>query len=218
MKKVLALVLVALMMLALFACGKKEDVKPVEYQPIDPADAVSHKDFTSVYSKIGSKVTIDMVEEDKETGLAYVTVDGTKYELGMDFLSMARHPPMFTTNGGSSTFRDGTTSFPKFRFIPTSTSIFTTRRFRTSLQLLIGVPRTLSFLAHSRKVWQALSFSAALQIFPVLSVMPHSVSPAPAHPTLIYRSSPPVMTQLCPIQMAYSTGIWVLSQRFPLPL
>ena len=89
MKKVLALVLVALMMLALFACGKKEDVKPVEYQPIDPADAVSHKDFTSVYSKIGSKVTIDMVEEDKETGLAYVTVDGTKYELGMDFLSMA---------------------------------------------------------------------------------------------------------------------------------
>lgn len=89
MKKVLALVLVALMMLALFACGKKEDVKPVEYQPIDPADAVAHKDFTSVYSKIGSKVTIDMVEEDKETGLAYVTVDGTKYELGMDFLSMA---------------------------------------------------------------------------------------------------------------------------------
>lgn len=89
MKKVLALVLVALMVFALFACGKKEENKQVEYQPIDPADAVSHKDFTSVYSKIGSKVTIDMVEEDKETGLAYVTVDGTKYELGMDFLSMA---------------------------------------------------------------------------------------------------------------------------------
>ena len=89
MKKVLALVLVALMVFALFACGKKEEDKQVEYQPIDPADAVSHKDFTSVYSKIGSKVTIDMVEEDKETGLAYVTVDGTKYELGMDFLSMA---------------------------------------------------------------------------------------------------------------------------------
>lgn len=86
MKKVLALILVALMMLSLFACGKE---KPVEYQPIDPADAVSHKDHTSVYSEIGSKVTIDMVEEDKETGLAYVTVDGTKYELGMDFLSMA---------------------------------------------------------------------------------------------------------------------------------
>ena len=89
MKKVLALVLVALMVFALFACGKQqEDEKPVEYQPIDPADAVAHKDFTSVYSEIGSKVTIDMVEEDKETGLAYVTVDGTKYELGMDFLPL----------------------------------------------------------------------------------------------------------------------------------
>lgn len=87
MKKVLALVLVAFMLLSMFACGKTE--KPVEYQPIDPADAVAHEDYTSVYSKIGSKVTIDMVEEDEETGLAYVTVDGTKYELGMDFLSMA---------------------------------------------------------------------------------------------------------------------------------
>ena len=55
---------------------------------IDPADAVDHKDFTSVYEKIGSKVTIDMVTEDEE-GLAWVTVDGVKYELGMDFLSMA---------------------------------------------------------------------------------------------------------------------------------
>ncbi len=55
---------------------------------IDPADAVDHKDFTSVYDKIGSKVTIDMVTEDEE-GLAWVTVDGVKYELGMDFLSMA---------------------------------------------------------------------------------------------------------------------------------
>lgn len=59
------------------------------YQEIDLADVVEHKDFTSVYEMIGSKVTIDMVEEDEDTGLAYVTVDGVKYELGMDFLSGA---------------------------------------------------------------------------------------------------------------------------------
>ena len=59
------------------------------YQEIDLADVVEHKDYTSVYEMIGSKVTIDMVEEDEDTGLAYVTVDGVKYELGMDFLSGA---------------------------------------------------------------------------------------------------------------------------------
>lgn len=59
------------------------------YQEIDLADVVEHKDFTSVYEMIGSKVTYDMVEEDEDTGLAYVTVDGVKYELGMDFLSSA---------------------------------------------------------------------------------------------------------------------------------
>ena len=53
----------------------------------DPADVVSRTDFTSVYEMIGSKVTIDMVEE--KDGLAFVTVDGVEYELGMDFLSMA---------------------------------------------------------------------------------------------------------------------------------
>ena len=61
---------------------------PVVYQPIDEADAVAHKDFTSVYEAIGADVTIDQVVED-EQGLAYVTVDDVKYELGMDFLSMA---------------------------------------------------------------------------------------------------------------------------------
>ncbi len=60
----------------------------VEYQPIDPADAIEHEDFTSVYETIGAKITIDMVEEDEE-GLAWVEYEGTKYELGMDFLSYA---------------------------------------------------------------------------------------------------------------------------------
>ncbi|MBR6755201.1 MAG: hypothetical protein IKM22_04660 [Clostridia bacterium] len=67
----------------------KQEQLPATYQEIDLNDAVEHKDFTSVYEKIGSKVTIDMVEEDEDTGIAYATVDGVKYELGMDFLSGA---------------------------------------------------------------------------------------------------------------------------------
>ncbi len=78
--KILALVMVLILSLSLMvSCGGDK---------IDLNDAVERTDFTSVYEKIGSKVTIDMVEEDAK-GLAYVTVDGTKYELGMDFLSMA---------------------------------------------------------------------------------------------------------------------------------
>ena len=65
-----------------------ETKKDVVYQEVDVNDAITHKSFTSVYSQIGNKVTIDMVEEDK-LGLAFVTIDGKKYELGMDFLSMA---------------------------------------------------------------------------------------------------------------------------------
>lgn len=85
--KVLALVLAMLMILPLaFSCKKVEN--EVAYQPIDEADAIEHSDYTSVYDMIGSKVTIDMVTEDAD-GFAYVTVDGVKYTLGMDFLSMA---------------------------------------------------------------------------------------------------------------------------------
>ena len=96
--KILSLALVLVLLVACFAgCNnnKKDDgqgttvtTKPVEYQEIDLADVVEHADHTSVYEMIGSKVTADMVEE-AEDGLAYVTVDGVKYELGMDFLSMA---------------------------------------------------------------------------------------------------------------------------------
>ncbi len=88
--KIVSLVLAVIMLAtALVACKPAEDDTGVKYQDYDPADVVKHKDFTSVYEMIGSKVTIDMVEEDKDTGLAYVTVDDVKYELGMDFLSMA---------------------------------------------------------------------------------------------------------------------------------
>ena len=95
-KRILSLMLVMIMVLGMFAgCGNKaESAAPaapaaVEYQDIDLADAVMHEDYTSVYEMIGSKVTIDMVTEDPDTGLATVEVDGKTYELGMDFLSMA---------------------------------------------------------------------------------------------------------------------------------
>ncbi len=83
--KIAALLLAVIMLVPMFAaCGDKE----VVYETVDPADAVVHADYTSVYEMIGNKVTIDMVTTDDD-GLAYVEVDGVKYELGLDFLSMA---------------------------------------------------------------------------------------------------------------------------------
>ena len=105
--RIFALLLVVCMFIGvLAACGKdkpgvesqsdsqtekNEDTsKPAEvvYQDVDEADAVLRTDYTSVYDKIGSQVTIDMVTE-KDDGTATVTVDGKTYTLGMDFLSMA---------------------------------------------------------------------------------------------------------------------------------
>ena len=50
-------------------------------------DIVYRENYQSVYDAIGAQVRIDMVEE--KDGIAYVTLDGVEYELGMDFLSMA---------------------------------------------------------------------------------------------------------------------------------
>ena len=63
------------------ACKKKKNDEVLN-------DVVYREDSRSVYSEIGARVTIDMVEE-REDGKAYATVDGVEYELGMDFLSMA---------------------------------------------------------------------------------------------------------------------------------
>lgn len=63
------------------ACGERDTA-------VDPADTVLREDTRSVYEMIGEGVTVDAVEEDKR-GIAYLTVEGVRYELGMDFLSMA---------------------------------------------------------------------------------------------------------------------------------
>ncbi len=85
--KIMSMVLALVMLVSCFvACQEPE--KEVEYQAIDPADAISHEDYTSVYEAIGSKITIDMVKED-EDGVATVEYEGKTYTLGMDFLSYA---------------------------------------------------------------------------------------------------------------------------------
>jgi len=111
MSKILALMLVLVMVLALFAgCKgnkdnkaqqttaangeqKEEPDKPYEYQPTG-AQLVAGKeygtDYVSLYDKFGKDASIKDVEEDDETGLAYFNApDGNKYELGLDFLTMA---------------------------------------------------------------------------------------------------------------------------------
>ena len=98
-KKILVLALTTIS-LSLTACGNKPSESEGKDTPkVDPLpagtdtgvvtqDVVEHEDTTSVYETIGDGFTIDKVEEDAK-GLAWATVDGKKYELGMDFLSMA---------------------------------------------------------------------------------------------------------------------------------
>ena len=109
--KLLTLVLALVMVVTVFAGCKKADEEtdaptqgseetPTETQE-QPADEYTPsaaqllngkewgKDYTELYDEIGDKVTIDDVQEDPTTGLAYVEYEGKTYELGMDFLSMA---------------------------------------------------------------------------------------------------------------------------------
>ncbi len=84
MNKKLSMFLASLTVLTLgvgmAACGKDDG--------IDDNDVVTRTDYTSVYSKIGSQISVDMVKE-AEDGTATVEYEGKEYELGMDFLSMA---------------------------------------------------------------------------------------------------------------------------------
>ena len=76
-----AVIVCAGLCLPFAACKKKNNEGILK-------DVVTREDYRSVYDAIGGQVTLDMVKE-KENGLAYATVDGVEYELGMDFLSMA---------------------------------------------------------------------------------------------------------------------------------
>ena len=77
----LLIVLIAASIWSAADCKKKSSADVLD-------DVVYREDYTSVYSAIGDKVTVDMVEENAD-GTAQVTLDGKRYELGMDFLSMA---------------------------------------------------------------------------------------------------------------------------------
>ncbi len=46
-------------------------------------------DYTSLYEQFGKETSIADVIEDEETGFGYIERDGVRYELGLDFLSMA---------------------------------------------------------------------------------------------------------------------------------
>lgn len=132
MKKLLAMLLALVMVLAFVACNGNnggqtadssekptetqgtnpentteatedagESAEPAEPTPEPDPDKVPEldimtlgnyeygKDYISLYDQYGKDVKIADVEEDPETGFAYITIDGTKYELGLDFLTMA---------------------------------------------------------------------------------------------------------------------------------
>ncbi|MBQ3849936.1 MAG: hypothetical protein II747_05730, partial [Clostridia bacterium] len=132
MKKLLAMLLALVMVLAFAACNGNnggqtadnsekptetqgtnpentteatedagESAEPAEPTPEPDPDKVPEldimtlgnyeygKDYISLYDQYGKDVKIADVEEDPETGFAYITIDGTKHELGLDFLTMA---------------------------------------------------------------------------------------------------------------------------------
>ena len=72
----------ALLFVMAWSCGCKKKTDNVLFD-----DVVQREDFRSVYGEIGNRVTVDMVTE--RDGVAYLSLDGKEYELGMDFLSMA---------------------------------------------------------------------------------------------------------------------------------
>ena len=84
MKKLLSLALAFTMLLSLVPAAFAEEAETKTL-----TGKVWGEDYTSLYKQFGKDITIADVEEDEETGLCYIEKDGQKYELGLDFLSMA---------------------------------------------------------------------------------------------------------------------------------
>ena len=95
MKKLLALILTLVMAVTVFGTAFAEavDAANIADQPeFDVMTLGNYKykeDYISLYDQVGSGITIADVEEDEETGFGYITVDGEKKLLGLDFLTMA---------------------------------------------------------------------------------------------------------------------------------
>ena len=69
------------------AAPEASDIVYAEQKPLVGAEYGT--DYTSLYDQFGKDVSIADVIEDEETGLAYIDRDGVRYELGLDFLTMA---------------------------------------------------------------------------------------------------------------------------------
>ena len=110
MKKLFALLMAAMMVLSMAACGNEPaetpttpttpaPTTPAPTTPVEPEAEVAElkslagkeygTDYVSLYSEFGKDVTIADVIEDEDTGVAYIERDGVRYTLGMDFLSRA---------------------------------------------------------------------------------------------------------------------------------
>ena len=113
-KRILSLLLALVMLFALAACGSSGDTQEsadpgsssnpdssnpgnegpedtyYQTRPIHSTD-VYGTDYTDLYSYMNKNktISIDEVWEDESTGLAYLERDGVRYELGLDFLTMA---------------------------------------------------------------------------------------------------------------------------------
>ncbi len=127
MKKFLALLMAAIMILSLAACGNNDTpTDPVEPNPgpatdpgsvpenppEDPMDTLPiaelktlngktyGTDYIDLYTQFGKDITIDQVIEDEETGTAYIERDGVLYTLGLDFLTCAMVHNTSVPDGG----------------------------------------------------------------------------------------------------------------------
>lgn len=109
--KIMSLLLALVMVLGLAACASEQapatttapaaqtEAPATEPAPTEAPAVVAElrslankeygTDYVSLYSQFGKDVTIADVIEDEETGIAYIERDGVRYELGLDFLSMA---------------------------------------------------------------------------------------------------------------------------------